>query len=225
VTFSLVGRCDRTGAFGAVVTSSSPAVAARCAYARAGAGAACSQNVTDPTLGPKLLDALAGGGSAGDALAAVVAATPHSAYRQLTAVGATGDGATFSGTHALGLAATAAGPGCAAAGNLLAAEGVPAAMVDAFLADPDAELGDRLLAALAAGRDAGGEAGPVHAAGLVVVDEVAWPVTDLRVDWRDDDPIAELGSLWERWKPLAGDYVARALEPAAAPTFGVPGDE
>jgi uncharacterized Ntn-hydrolase superfamily protein len=225
VTFSLVGRCDRTGAFGAVVSSSSPAVGARCLHARAGAGAACSQNVTDPTLGPRLLDELGRGRSAADAVAAVAAAARHAEYRQLTAVGASGDGAVFSGAEALGVVATATGPGCAAAGNLLAHEGVPAAMVEAFRADPEAELGDRLLAALVAGRDAGGEAGDVHSAGLVVVDAVAWPVTDLRVDWRDDDPIAELGRLWERWKPLAGDYVARALEPAAAPTFGVPGDE
>lgn len=225
MTFSLVGRCDRTGAFGAIVTSSSPAVAARCAYARAGVGAACSQNVTDPTLGPRLLDALAAGSAAEDALAvAVEAAAPHASYRQLSAVGAAGDGAAFSGWDALGRAATATGPGCAAAGNLLADEAVPAAMTAAFLADPDAELGDRLVAALAAGRDAGGEESPVRAAGMLVVEQVAWPVTDLRIDWTEGDPVAELQALWERWKPQAGDYVTRALDPAAAPGFGVAGD-
>jgi uncharacterized Ntn-hydrolase superfamily protein len=225
VTFSLVGRCDRTGMFGAVVTSSSPAVAARCAYARAGAGAACSQNVTDPTLGPKLLDELARGASAVDAVAAVAAAAPHAEYRQLTAVAATGEGAVHSGAHALGRAATATGPACAAAGNLLADDGVPAAMVEAFAADPDAELGDRLLAALTAGLESGGEEGDVHSAGLVVVDAVAWPVADLRVDWREDDPVAELAALWELWQPLAADYVTRALDPSSAPAFGVPGNE
>jgi uncharacterized Ntn-hydrolase superfamily protein len=225
VTFSLVGRCDRTGMYGAIVTSSSPATAARCAYARAGAGAACSQNVTDPTLGPKLLDQLARGAAAADALAAVVAAAPHAAYRQLIAVGATGEGAAYSGAHALGLAATATGPACAAAGNLLADDGVPAAMVEAFRADPEAELGDRLVAALEAGLEAGGEEGDVHSAGLVVVDTVAWPVADLRVDWAESDPIAELAALWARWKPLAADYVTRALDPSSAPAFGVPGNE
>ena len=225
MTYSLVGRCDRTGAFGAIVTSSSPAVAARCVYARPGVGAACSQNVTDPTLGPRLLDELAAGGSAEAALAiAVEAAGAHGAYRQLAVVGGEGDGRAFSGRHALGRAASATGPGCAAAGNLLADEGVPAAMVDAFLADPAAHLGDRLLAALAAGRDAGGEEGPVRSAGIVVVDAVPWPVTDLRVDWTEADPIEELARIWERWRPQAEDYVTRALDPGAAPSYGVPAD-
>ena len=56
MTFSLVARCAETGMFGMAVASSSPAVAARCAYARARVGAVASQNVTDPSLGPKMLD-------------------------------------------------------------------------------------------------------------------------------------------------------------------------
>jgi uncharacterized Ntn-hydrolase superfamily protein len=219
VTFSLVGRDDE-GRFGAIVSSSSPATAARCLYARAGVGAACSQNVTDPRLGPRLLAAL----ERGDDPIAAVRDEPQLEFRQLTAVGATGDGVVWSGGSALGRAATAVGPGCAAAGNLLASEEVPAAMVEAFLG-AEGELGARLVAALEAGRDAGGEEGDVHSAGLVVVDRVEWPVADLRVDWRDEDPIAELAALWARWAPLADDYVTRALDPGAAPSFGVPGDD
>ncbi|MEY5037786.1 MAG: hypothetical protein RL472_892, partial [Pseudomonadota bacterium] len=52
MTFSLVARCAETGMFGVAISSSSPAVAARCAYARAGVGAVASQNITDPRLGP-----------------------------------------------------------------------------------------------------------------------------------------------------------------------------
>jgi uncharacterized Ntn-hydrolase superfamily protein len=219
VTFSLVGR-DAEGRFGAVVSSSSPAVGARCLYARAGVGAACSQNVTDPRLGPKLLAAL----ERGEDPIAAVRAEPQLEFRQLTAVGATGDGVVWSGERALGRAATATGPGCAAAGNLLASDDVPVAMVEAFLGT-DGALGARLVAALEAGRDAGGEEGDVHSAGLLVVDAVPWPVADLRVDWRDEDPIAELAALWQRWAPLADDYVTRALDPGAAPSFGVPGDD
>ena len=59
VTFSVAGHCARTGRFGVAVSSSSPAVAARCAFVRAGVGAACSQNITDPRLGDRLLDLLA----------------------------------------------------------------------------------------------------------------------------------------------------------------------
>ena len=51
-----------------------------------------------------------------------------------------------------------------------------------------------------------------------------WPLVDLRVDWTDDDPIAELRRLWERYEPQRDDYVARALNPKEAPRYGVPGD-
>ncbi|MGH3357732.1 MAG: DUF1028 domain-containing protein [Nocardioidaceae bacterium] len=224
MTFSLVGRCARTGMFGAVVTSSSPAVAARCAWARAGVGAACTQNVTDPTLGDALLDRLEAGRTAAQAIAEVVATASYADHRQLTVVDATGGCDTYSGARTLGRHRTATAPDCAAAGNLLADDAVPQAMVEAFGAKPDDHLGDRLLAALVAGLEAGGEEGPVHSCGLTVVDEVAWPVTDLRVDWHDD-PIAELLRIWETWKPQADDYVTRALDPTTAPSYGVPGDD
>jgi len=225
VTFSLVGRCAHTGQLGAVVASSSPAVAARCAWGRAGVGAAATQNVTDPTLGPALLDRLAAGDSAEEALAAVTAGAAHVEFRQLSVVDAAGRSAAFSGSHTLGVHATHTAADCAAAGNLLADMRVPAAMADAFLRDPGQSLGDRLVAALRAGRDAGGEEGPVRSAGMIVVDAVPWPVSDLRVDWTDGDPVEELRGLWRLWRPQAEDYVMRALDPSAAPRYGVLGDE
>jgi uncharacterized Ntn-hydrolase superfamily protein len=225
VTLSLVGCCARTGMLGAVVMSSSPAVAARCAWARARVGAACTQNITDPSLGAAMLDRIAAGATAPDALAAVIAATADADYRQLTVVDAFGRTAAFSGMHTLGRHAHLTGDDCAAAGNLLADGSAPGAMAAAFAADPAAHLGDRLMAALRAGRDAGGEEGAVHSSGIVVCDAVAWPVTDLRVDWTDADPVEELASLWERWQPLAIDYMTRALDPRTAPSYGVPGDE
>jgi uncharacterized Ntn-hydrolase superfamily protein len=224
MTFSLAARCARTGRLGIVVASSSPAVAARCAWARAAVGAAATQNITDPRLGPALLDAVAAGLAAGDALAAVVAQAPHAEYRQLTVVDSAGQAAAYSGARTLGRHASATADGAAAAGNLLASEDVPAAMVAAFLQRAEDDMGDRLLAALHAGGTAGGEAGPVRSAGLVIVDLVPWPVTDLRVDW-SEDPIADLQSLWRLWQPQAEDYVTRALDPRLAPAYGVPGEE
>jgi len=97
-------------------------------------------------------------------------------------------------------------------------------MVEAFAASADAPLGDRLVLALRAGLSAGGEEGPVRSAGLLIVDAVEWPVADLRIDWAED-PIAELAELWKLWKPQSDGYVQRALDPGAAPSFGVPGDE
>ncbi len=224
MTFSIAARCPRTGEFGVAVASSSPAVAARCAHVRAGVGAACSQNVTDPRLGPALLDALAGRPGAEGAVAHVVDGQLQASWRQLTLIGAVGGPAQYSGERTLGRHAHALGEDAVAAGNLLAHEGVPPAMTEAFAGSPDAPLGRRLVDALAAGAAAGGEAGPVHSAGLLVAAQVAWPVTDLRVDWTEGDPVAELDGLWRLWEPQGADYVRRALDPSAAPGYGVPGD-
>ena len=219
MTFSLAGRCARTGMFGAVVSSSSPAVAARCIFARAGVGAACSQNVTDPRLGPRLLDLLAGGVDARSAMNEVVAEAPYIEYRQLCLVDSSGRGAAYSGAKALGRHSTLVGTDCVSAGNLLASDDVPGAMVAAFEARPGDHLGDRLIAALQAAVAAGGENGPVHSAGLVLVDRVPWNVADLRVDWAEDDPVSELAALWEIYRPQVDDYVQRALDPSKAPSY------
>ena len=224
MTFSVVGRCAETGMFGLAVSSSSPAVAARCAHARAEVGAVASQNITDPTLGPQALDLMALGASAPEALEALKRTAPHLQYRQLTLIDRDGRTACFSGSETLGIHAMAEGRDVVAAGNLLSNTAVPAAMVAAFEA-AEGLLGDRLLAAMQAGLAAGGEEGAVHSAGMVIVDKVAWPMTDLRVDWRDEDPIGELARLWDLWKPQAEAYITRALDPTQAPSYGVPGDE
>ncbi len=224
MTFSIVARCAGTGMFGVAVASSSPAVAARCAYARAGVGAVASQNITDPTLGPKTLDLMALGASAPEAMAVLKATGAHISYRQVLAVDAAGRAAIHSGANVLGTHAEARAGNVASGGNLLAGEDVPQAIVDGFLAT-SGHLGDRLIAAMRAAVAAGGEEGPVHSAGLKLVDKVPWPVADLRVDWTEDCPIEALAHLWDIYKPQLDAYVARALDPSTAPSYGVPGDE
>ncbi|MCB2116295.1 MAG: DUF1028 domain-containing protein [Rhodobacteraceae bacterium] len=224
MTFSLVARCAETGMFGVAISSSSPAVAARCAYARAGVGAVASQNVTDPRLGPLTLDLMAEGRTAAEAVAEVRRQGSFIAYRQVLAIDAGGRTAIHSGENALGIWAEAAGRDVASGGNLLADAGVPAAIVRGFEAAAG-HLGDRLIAALRAGLDAGGEAGPVHSAGLRIVHRQDWPLADLRCDWTEECPIAALSALWDIYKPQMDAYVTRALDPRAAPSYGVPGDE
>ena len=225
MTFSLAARCPRTGQFAVAVTSSSPAVAARCAFARAGVGAVTTQNITNPRLGPALLDALAAGLGAEAALAQVLAGASSPAYRQLTVLDTAGRTAAWSGGKTLGVNAQALGQDAVSAGNLLATPKVPEAVRAAFIAaDTSRGLGDRVIAALQAGLAEGGEAGPLYSAGLIVVDREAWPIADLRVDWHDD-PLAELARLWKIWAPQMQDYVTRALNPASSPSYGVPGDE
>lgn len=223
MTFSLVAR-DASGALGAAVCSSSPAVAARCIHLSDRLGAVNSQNVTDPRLGPALLERIGAGVPAPQALAELTESTPDIEFRQLLVVDSAGEAAAFSGDRALGVFSDAVGQSVAAGGNLLASVGIPQRMVEAFeQATGDLEL--RLMAAMQAAQEAGGEAGPVHSAGLAVVREVGWRVTDLRIDWTEDDPVAELAELLKRWLPQRDDYVSRGLRPGEAPSYGVPGDE
>jgi uncharacterized Ntn-hydrolase superfamily protein len=224
MTFSIVARCAETGTFGVAICSSSPAVAARCAHAAAGVGAVASQNVTDPRLGPRGLALMTEGASAAEAIAILARTGAHIEYRQVLAVDGQGGSAAHTGAKALGTFAHAVGPDAACGGNLLASEQIPQIMLGAFQASTG-PLGDRLIAVLRAARDAGGEEGPVHSAGLKLVRDVPWPVADLRVDWTEGCPVEALASLWALYSPQLEAYVQRALDPTGAPKFGVPGDE
>ncbi|RYE64340.1 MAG: DUF1028 domain-containing protein [Oxalobacteraceae bacterium] len=225
MTFSIVARCEETGQFGVAISSSSPAVAARCAWAQPGIGAVATQNVTNPALGPKMLEELAKGAKAADAVVAARQSDSFPDYRQLLAIDAQGNTAIHSGPNALGIWTSATGRLCVAAGNLLANDGVPRSMVETF-ETTSGSLGDRLIAALKAAVNAGGEAGPVRSAGLLIVDKETWPYAELRIDWMDEGcPISAVAQAWEVYRPQAQDYVTRALNPLAAPSYGVPGDE
>lgn len=224
MTFSLVARCAETGMFGVAISSSSPAVAARCAYARAGVGAVASQNVTDPTLGPLTLDLMEQGLTAHEAIEEIQKRGKFIDYRQVLAVDVARVTAIHSGPQSLGIWTQAEGRDVASGGNLLANESVPRAIVDGFTA-ATGHLGDRLITALQAGLAAGGEAGPVHSAGMLLVDKVSWPVADLRCDWTEDCPIQAIATAWDIYKPQLDAYIQRALDPREAPSYGVPGDE
>ena len=224
MTFSLVARDPAARAFGIVICSSSPAVASRCAHARATVGVVASQNVTNPALGPRVLDALAAGSDADGALKAALAQEQFPDYRQLTVVDIHGNTAVHSGPHSLGVHTHVQGDQAVAAGNLLKDERVISELLAGYAASASAAFEERLLDGLRAAMAAGGEAGPVHSAGLVVVEDVPWPVTDLRVDYADD-PIGDLAELWQLWKPQKDDYRVRGVDPTRAPSYGVPGDQ
>lgn len=225
MTFSIVGRCAQSGQLGIAISSSSIAVGARCPWVRAGVGVVASQNVTLPALGPQILDLMENERLApATAMKRALAADGGSQYRQVTVIDGEGGTAFFSGTESLGVHHVAAGEQCVAAGNMLAGANVIDAMVVAFETTPGA-LADRLLAAMRGAIAAGGEAGPVHSAALKLVGDVAWPIVDLRVDWVDADPIAQLDRLWQAYRPQMQDYLTRALDPTAAPSYGVPGNE
>lgn len=223
MTLSLAGRCARTGAVGGIISSSSPAVASRCLWASPH-GVVLTQNITDPVLGILGVQLLAQGYGAAGATEQLTRARAHIDWRQLAVLDSHGHTHTFTGTQGLGTTATAEGLDCVAAGNMLAQPAVTQAMVQAFARHPENYLADRLLAALQAGLDAGGEAGPVHSAGLCVYEREAWPCVDLRVDWSEHTVMADLHALWQRYQPQMHDYITRAHNPKDAPSYGVPGD-
>ncbi|HVZ44112.1 MAG TPA: DUF1028 domain-containing protein [Ramlibacter sp.] len=225
MTFSIVARCSETRQLGIAISSSSIAVAARCPWARAGVGAVATQNVTLPSLGLRILDRLENEKlHPREALEMACNADAYRDYRQVTVIDAQGRTALFTGREALGVHEAIAGDQCVAAGNLLSSPDVIAAMVRSFETSTGL-LGDRLVAAMRAAVEAGGEAGPVRSAGMKIVDAVEWPIADLRVDWIETDPIDHLAGLWTAYKPQMRDYLTRALNPTAAPSYGVPGDE
>ncbi len=217
MTFSILARCAESGRMGLAVTSSSLAVGARCAFARGRVGVVATQNRTDPTIGPRLLAALAGGGSVEAALEEVIAATTHPAWRQVGVIDAQGRIASYHGSRCSGLHAEARGEGrgegSLALGNILADTGVPAAVVAGFAASAG-PLEARLIAALQAGAAAGGEVKALASAALVTVGEESFPYSDLRID-RSTQPLEDLEALWRDWQPLAETCRTWALDPGA----------
>ena len=223
MTFSLVARCAETGMFGTAVSSSSPAVAARCSHTRANIGAVSSQNITDPSLGPRTLDLIEKGLSASEAIKEIQKRTNYLEYRQILVIDSKGETSHHSGSNSLGVWSDASGLDVLSAGNLLANKSVPDAIVSNFESSKG-HLGDRLISALMAGLQEGGEAGPVHSAGIQISDTVSWPLVDLRCDWSDGCPIETISDAWKIYKPQMDAYVQRALNPSMAPSYGVPGD-
>jgi len=222
MTFSLAGRCEKTGMMGGFVCSSSIAVASRCLWGSPH-GIVLSQNVTDPLLGVLGTQLLAQGFGAASVLRQIVDARAHAQWRQLLVIDRNGDSAHHTGTRGLGTTAVAQGRHCIAAGNMLANAEVPRAAAQAFDDLAQLPLAERLLAGLEAAQKAGGEAGAVHSAGLCVYGREVWPLAELRVDW-SEQPIADLRRLWALYAPQMQDYHTRALNPDLAPSYGVPGD-
>ena len=209
---------------GVAITTSSICVGSRCPHARAGVGAVATQNVTDPTLADRVFERLEAGETATEAVAAVMDGRVNADYRQLAVVDMAGRTGHFTGSHILGTNRVVEGDHCIAAGNLLSTLEVPAAMVAGFEANPEAHLADRLLRGLEAGLAAGGEEGPVRSAALVVHHDQPFALVDLRCDWDEDDPVVVLRRLWTDYEPQMQPYLDRAVNPGAAPSYGVAGD-
>ncbi|MFV0473807.1 MAG: DUF1028 domain-containing protein [Pikeienuella sp.] len=218
MTFSIIGHCDRTGAFGAAITTSDLAVGGRCVRLAHGKGAMLSQHRTDSRLGDLGISLLCEGRSADDTVAQVCASTPDIDWRQIGALDAAGRSAVYHGRRMYSIYTHTAGVNCLALGNILASDRVTAAMAAAFLADPALPLAERLLRALEAGRDAGGEVlGGLRSSALQVTGEHGIPSYDLRVDISESRAVEDLRRLHEAYKGRETVLRAVALSPETVP--------
>lgn len=219
MTFSIAGRCTRTGMLGAIVTTSSMGVGSRCPWALAGVGAALTQHRTDPRLGPLMLERLKAGKAPEAIMKELEASDPNLKWRQLALLAADGRAAYFHGSKILSTKKGVIGKDCVAIGNIIRTTEVVDAMVSAFEGCADQPLPERLMRAIEAGQAAGGEWKQVKSAGLVVVHKESFPYVDLRIEM-SPRPLEELRFLWETYQPSADLYVTRGVDPDSAPGTG-----
>ena len=190
-TYSIVGRCARTGELGCAVASAVPAVGAICIYLRSGVGAVSTQSWVNPYLAISVLDRMAGGETSDSALAAVLNGDDAAAMRQIGVIGAVSPGVAWTGQGCTDWAGDRTAPDHAAQGNMLTGPEVIAAMSETFAADPGLPLEERLLRALEAAQAAGGDKRGRQSAAVAVIGAELYRRVDLRVD-EHPDPVAEL---------------------------------
>lgn len=197
MTYSIVARDEASGELGVAVQSRAFGVG-MCAWARAGVGAVATQSFTERGYGPRGLNLLAAGESPADALEQLVEADDQRDLRQVAFLSADGRTAAHTGAACIPDCGHTARNGVSAQGNMLASPAVWHAAADTF-EETDGVLAERLLAALDAAEDAGGDFRGRESATLLVVsgdpEEKPWqPVVDLRVD-NHDEPLRELRRL------------------------------
>lgn len=209
MTFSIVARDPRNGMLG-IATASKALAAASKVYVRSGVGAIASQSFGNPYLAIDGLELLAQGLPAERAIERLIDSDPGRDLRQLAIVDKEGRVAAYTGSRCISWAGSIAGGGYICAGNILAGEDVVTAMGRAFEYSREEDLAERLVLALEAGQEAGGDRRGRQAAGVHVVADEEYPLVDLRVD-DHFDPIGELRRVFEIWK--AKPAALRELNP------------
>jgi uncharacterized Ntn-hydrolase superfamily protein len=199
MTFSIAARCSRTGMLGVATSSKALAAGRWVPYARPGVGAIATQSFVNPYLGIDGITLLEQGLPAERVLERLIAADPGRDVRQLGVVDKEARVAAYTGSRCISWAGHVTGGGYVCLGNILAGGQVVAAMAQAFERSLAGELPQRLLAALQAGQEAGGDRRGRQAAGILVVHSEEYPYCDLRVD-DHPDPIPELLRVFEVWQ-------------------------
>ncbi len=222
MTYSILACCARTGRLGLATASYTMAIGQYTdAAVRPNTGASFTQGNPDPRNNRVAINLLAQGHSPGATLKTLLAEDGTQAHRQIGVIDRDGKTAAHTGAQLPGWAGHVQGEGYVLLGCQLAGEAVLVAMGQRFLAEPEADLDTRLLAALEGGRDAGGIKGaagrlPEHSVALVVWGKRDYSDLDLRVDLHDTDAIGRLRAIYEEFKPYAVYYDERARHPRNA---------
>ena len=192
-TYSIAALDRATGELGVAVQSHWFSVGSLCAWASPGVGAVATQSVVEPGYGPRVLQRLADGGSAESALRELLSADALAGVRQGGVVDAGGGTAVHTGEGCIPIAGDLRGDGFTCQANMMATDGVPAAMAAAYRA-AHGDLAERLLAALEGAEGAGGDVRGRQSAAMLVVPlrGEAW---EFRIDLRVEDHRDPLGEL------------------------------
>lgn len=193
MTYSILAHDPETRAFGTAVASRFFAVGALCTHAGGGVGALSTQALVNPMYGPDGMAMLRQGTHADEVVNRLVGPDPGKAQRQLHVMDRTGRTAQHTGTDCVGWAGHLQGVHISVAGNMLAGPDVLPAMLHSF-ATAHGSMAMRLLAALQAGEDAGGDKRGRQSAAVRVHTVDPYPDLDIRAD-DHPDPLAELRRL------------------------------
>lgn len=212
MTFTVVARCERTGMLGIGTATNAFCVGVRVPFIKERVGAVAIMAIADERLGPTALRLLDLGYKAPGAIEQLVATDPYAEYRQLAIVDDDGFAAARTGAENRDWSGHRTGDGYVVLGNALSGEQVIDAMEAAFLEDRDEDLEERLMRAVEAGRDAGGQPNGQRSAALLVYDRKSFSRVNLRVDIHDE-PEAELRRIFDIYRPAIPYYDMRQVDP------------
>lgn len=199
-TYSIVARDAKTGEMGVAVQSHWFAVGTLVSWGKSGVGVVATQSLVNPAFGPEGLRLMEEGFSANEVLAQLVPKDSGKAYRQVAFLDHEGNVATHTGESCIAAASHAVGDQFSVQANMMLNSKVVPAMKNAFEANAQLPLAERMIKAMEAAEQAGGDIRGKQSAALVVVGptKVEQPWKDKKIDLRVDDhqqPIAELKRL------------------------------
>ena len=220
MTYTILGRCAKSGRLGIGIATFSITVGRYAHSTRSNAGVTVSQANANENNNAIALRLLAQGLGAAAVVEHLKANDAYHSYRQIGVIDRGGAVAAYTGANVRGWAGEVTGENYISTGNGLRGERVAEAIAKGFLAEPDADLEHRLLTALEYGRDAGGQGNATthrteRSAALQVSSRHIHPDIDLRVDLHDK-AVDELRRVWTVYKQYEGYYADRGRNPRGA---------